>query len=141
MRVVVDTNVLVGEGFRPDSAAGWIVRGVLEGRFRMLWTDEIRDEVETVVGSIPPLSSAKLMGLFRAKDRTDPPPSEDRLDWIPDPADRKFAALARDEGATLVSNDRHLLESRSKAGFEILTSFEFWRRWSQATGSTRGATR
>ena len=60
---------------------------------------------------------------------TDP----DAFDFIPDRADRKFAALAAATGAVLVTSDRHLLDGRPHSGVVILTPGEFveragWRR-------------
>jgi predicted nucleic acid-binding protein len=50
------------------------------------------------------------------------------LDWVGDPNDRKFAALARVAGAILVSNDDHLLARREEASITVLTSGEYVRR-------------
>lgn len=124
-RVVIDTNIFVGAGFSPDSASGRIVRAVRERRLGMPWTVATREEVETVLRKIPPLSWSDAEGLFREEDRLEGSLSHEGLEWVPDPTDRKFAALARCTGATLVSNDRHLLDGRARAGFPILTSGEF----------------
>lgn len=127
-RVVVDTNVFVGAGFDPESASAEILRAVADRRLRMPWTDPTRDEVESVLRKIPPLSWEEFEGLFRKEDRVADAPPEGGLGWIPDPGDRKFAALARSTDAALVSNDGHLLGRRSEADFPVLTPGEYRER-------------
>lgn len=124
-RVVLDTNVFVAAGFHPRSASASLVRWVREGRLGMPWTDATREEVERILRRIPPLSWSAVRGLFREEDRLGEHLPEDGLGWIPDPDDRKFAAVARSAGAVLVSNDSDVLEDRSRAGFPILTSGEY----------------
>ena len=123
--VVLDTNVFVGAGFNPGSASAGLVDEVREGRLSMPWTDATRGEVERILRTIPPLSWAAVRGLFREEARMAEPPDEEGLGWIPDPADRKFAALARAAGAVLVSSDRDLLGRREEAGFPVLTPGEY----------------
>lgn len=123
--VVLDTNVFVAAGFRPGSGAAEAVRAVREGRVRMPWSDATRAEIEAVISRIPPLSRDVLEGLFRPEERVCAAPAEEGLEWVGDPADRKFAALARDTGSALVTNDRHLLERRHEAGFEVVRSGEW----------------
>ena len=126
--VVLDTNVFVGAGFNPGSASAGLVGAVREGRLSMPWTDATRGEVERILRTIPPLSWPDVRELFREEDRVGEPPDEEGLGWIPDPADRKFAALARSVGAVLVSSDRDLLGRREEAGFPVLTPGEYRER-------------
>lgn len=126
--VVIDTNVFVGAGFRPGSASGAVVRAVREGSVRMRWTAANRRETEAVLRRIPPLSWSEVEGIFRAGDEWPGDPDEGGLDWVLDPADRKFAALARAAGAVLVSNDRDVLTHRAEAGVPVLTPREYVER-------------
>ncbi len=126
--VVVDTNVFVGAGFSRRSASAAVVRAVREGRLRMPWTDGTRGEIETVLRKIPPLDWGHFEDLFLPDARVSDAPEEGGLEWIPDLSDRKFAALARSEGAVLVSNDDHFLARRDEAGFPVETPGEFRRR-------------
>lgn len=123
--VVIDTNVLVGAAFKRRSAAADVVGAVRDGRLRMPWTDATRREVETVLTRIPPLDWSDVAALFREEDRHEGPLDERELEWVHDPEDRKFAALARASGAVLVSNDDHLLGRRDEATITVLTSAEF----------------
>ena len=123
--VVIDTNVFVGAGFRPDSASGRLVQAVRDGMVRMLWCDATRAETRTVLSKIPPLSWPAVEELFREEDRVQGHPDEGGLEWVTDPDDRKFAALARATGAVLVSNDDHLLAGRDEASIVVLTPGEY----------------
>ena len=127
-RVVVDTNVFVGAGFSRRSASAAVVGAVRAGRVSMPWSDATRGEVEAVLRKIPPLDWADAADLFRLEDRVEEPPDEGDLDWVGDPDDRKFAALARATGAVLVSNDDDLLARRDEAGFPVETPGEYRRR-------------
>lgn len=123
-RVVLDTNVLVGAAFNPGSASAEVVRAVRNGRLRMPWTEATREEAERILRTIPPLSWSGMRDLFRDEDRVEEALDETGLGWIPDPADRKFAALARAARAALVSSDTDLLGGRARAAFTIVTPEE-----------------
>jgi predicted nucleic acid-binding protein len=123
--VVLDTNVLVAAGFNPRSASAGIVEAVRHGRLRMVWNDATRREIERILQQIPPLRGHPMEPLFRPENHV--PAATDAEDFreIPDPDDRKFAALARAAGATLISNDKHLLEGRDRLNLPVLTPGEF----------------
>jgi predicted nucleic acid-binding protein len=126
--VVLDTNVLVAAGFNPRSASAGIVSAVREGELRMVWNDATRHEIERIVHRIPPLRAQPLAELFRPEDLFTAPTHPERFAEIPDPDDRKFAALAEAAGAVLISNDEHLLGSRDRMRPAVLTTGEFWKR-------------
>jgi uncharacterized protein len=123
--VVVDTNLFVAAGFNPGSDAARVLSAVRAGTLRLVWDEATRRETEHVVGKIPPLSGADLSGLFLPGGRHDGPTDPRAFGFIPDPADRKFAALAAATGAVLVTNDRHLLDGRPHPGVVVLTPGEF----------------
>ena len=125
--VVVDTNLIVAAGFNPTSHAARVLSAVRAGSVRLVWDGPTRRETEHVVRKIPPLAGTDLSGLFRPEDRHDGPADPDRFGSVPDPADRKFAALAAATGAVLLTRDRHLLAGRPHHGVEVLTPNEFLR--------------
>jgi predicted nucleic acid-binding protein len=129
--VVLDTNVLVAAGFNRRSASARIVDAVKRGELRMLWNDATRREIEHIVRKIPPLRAQALEPLFRPEDRVTVPTHPERFAEIPDPDDRKFAALAEATGAVLISNDEHLLGYRDHMNMPVLTPSEFWKRRQQ----------
>ena len=124
--VVLDTNVFVAAGFNPWSASAKIVNAVKEGQVRMVWNDATRREIQRIMHQIPPLRAQPVAPLFRPSDRVSGPTHPERFAEIPDPDDRKFAALAQAAGAVLVSNDRHLLDQRDRMELTVLTPSEFW---------------
>jgi predicted nucleic acid-binding protein len=130
--VVLDTNVFVAAGFNPRSASRKIVDAVKLGQVRMLWNDAIRREIERIMQQIPPLRAQSVADLFRPEDRFTAATHPERFADIPDPDDRKFAALAHAAGAVLISNDDHLLRQRGRSDLAVLTPGAFWRRQQRA---------
>jgi predicted nucleic acid-binding protein len=137
--VVLDTNVLVAAGFNSGSASANIVEAVKRGQLRMVWNEATRREIERIMQHIPPLQAHDLSELFRPGDRYPAPTHPQRFGHIPDADDRKFAAFAQATGATLISNDDHLLRHRDRLEVTVLTPQEFWNRHqhsNQAQGGT-----
>jgi predicted nucleic acid-binding protein len=125
--VVLDTNVLVAAGFNPRSHSARLVQAVRDGRLRMIWDDATREETEHVIRQIPPLSWTRIADLFRAEDRFGGPTHPDAYRFVPDPADRKFAALAEAVQAALVTSDAGLLNARGRMAVRVLKPSEFAR--------------
>ena len=113
--VVLDTNVWVAAAFRPASASARLVAAVRAGRLRLVWDDPTRAETEFVLRSIPRLSWDEVAPLFREIDRFVGRTDLDRFSGIPDPADRKFAALAAAARAVL-GDERPAPAGRSGPG-------------------------
>jgi predicted nucleic acid-binding protein len=126
--VVLDTNVFVAAGFNHRSASAKIVDAVRQGQLRMAWNDATRREIERIIRQIPPLRTQRVAQLFRPSDRFSGPTHPERFTQIPDPDDRKFAALAHAAGAVLISNDAHLLAQRDRMDVTVLTPREFRQR-------------
>jgi putative PIN family toxin of toxin-antitoxin system len=127
-KVVLDTNVWVAAGFNRRSASAKIVEAVRQGQLRMVWDDATRREVDRMMRRIPPLRGYAIGELFRASDRFSAATHRERFADIPDPDDRKFAALAHAAHAILVSSDEHLLGYRGGLELTVLTPAAFWRR-------------
>ncbi|GAB4442110.1 MAG: hypothetical protein OHK0015_40250 [Chloroflexi bacterium OHK40] len=87
-----------------------------------------------VLARIPPLRQHDVADLFRPEAEYSAPLDRTPYACIPDPADRVFAALAEATGATLVTNDVHLLGHRDVLRVHVLTPRAFWEAW------VRGAT-
>lgn len=124
-RVVLDTNLFVAAGFNPRSHSARIVAAVAAGELAMVWSAATRGEALYVLGRIPPLASRGLAPLFRPEQElpdADPSP----YGFIPDPADRVFAALAVAAGAVLITSDAHLLDQRAALATPVLTPGAFW---------------
>ena len=128
-RLVADTNLFVAAGFKPMSNAARILKAVRAGTLRLVWDEATRRETEHVVVKIPPLRGTDLAVFFVPGSRYDGLSYPDQFNHVPDPADRKFAALTAATGAVLVTSDRHLLDGRPHPGVEILTPTEFVRQY------------
>jgi predicted nucleic acid-binding protein len=118
--VVLDTNVFVGAGFNPASSSARLLAAVRDGQLRMIWDDATRDETAHILRQIPALSWDGVAQLFREQDRFPGETHPEAFGCVPDPADRKFAALASAAGVPLVSSDRALLAASDCAGIDIL---------------------
>jgi putative PIN family toxin of toxin-antitoxin system len=127
--VVLDTNVFVAAGFNPRSAAAKIMAAVKQRQMRMVWNDATRREIERIMQKIPPLRAYAVAELFRPEDRFTAETHPEQFSAIPDPDDRKFAALAYAAGASLISNDAHLLAHQDPPDLVVLTPGAFWKRW------------
>lgn len=126
-RVVLDTNVFVAAGFNPRSAAARIVEAVKRGQVRMVWNDATRREIEHILGKIPPLRAYPVAEFFRPADRFTAPTHPEQFAAIPDPDDRKFAALGHAASAIVISNDKHLLQYRDGLEVMVFTPSAFWK--------------
>ena len=107
-RIVIDTNVFVAAGFNPRSAAARILAGVREGRFQLIWNEPTRRETELILRQIPPLDWESVADLFHPKTEFLGPVDPESFVFVPDPEDRKFAALSVATQTPLVTNDNHL---------------------------------
>jgi predicted nucleic acid-binding protein len=119
--VVLDTNVFVAAGFNPGSQSARLVEAVRDGRLRMVWDDATRGEIEHVMRQIPRLSWTRIADLFRFSGSTHP----EEFGFVPDPADRKFAALADAAQVPLVTSDAGLLKAGGQMKVGVLKPSEF----------------
>ena len=124
-RVVLDTNVFVAAGFKRKSAAAHLLEQVRLGQLRAIWNQQTRHETKYILEKIPPLSWTNVEKLFRAEDCHHGKTTPEEFDHIPDPEDRKFAALAAATGAVLLTNDSDLLNHRDQTQVTILTPREY----------------
>jgi predicted nucleic acid-binding protein len=126
--VVLDTNVFVAAGFNPGSHSARLIEAVRDGRLRMVWDDATHAEIEQVMRQIPRLSWARVADLFRAEDRFGGSTQPEAFGFVPDPADRKFAALADAVRAPLITSDAGLLNAGGQMTVPVLKPSEFARR-------------
>jgi predicted nucleic acid-binding protein len=127
--IVLDTNVFVAAGFNPLSHATRLLAAVRGGVLTLIWQAETRAEVLYVLGRIPPLRRLDVAELFQADVEYTAPLDRTPYTFVPDPADRIFAALAEAAGAALVTNDAHLLDHHHALRVPVLTPRAFWEAW------------
>ncbi len=128
--VILDTNVFVAAGFNGRSASARILKRVRSGEARIVWTRQTRREIQFVLEKIPRLSWDRVASLFCEANRYNGPLTQHDFDYIADPDDRKFAALAAAARVPLITNDSHLLDHREQCRdqVEILTPAEYVQR-------------
>lgn len=136
--IVLDTNVFVAAGFNPASAAARLVRAVREGRLRLVWNEPTRSETEMILRRIPKLRWADVEGLFRPETEYEGVTDVGAFSGIPDPDDRKFAALGAAARCPLISSDALLLAHGTMLGIDVLTPRAFIER-EGARGMEQGA--
>jgi putative PIN family toxin of toxin-antitoxin system len=133
--VVLDTNIFIAAAFKPRSASGRIIEAARGGRFRVVWDERTKAETKKLVTQIPPTRSQwpELERVFMAanKHHTAIPP-EAFAGTISDPDDRKFAALAEDTGAIIITNDDDLLGTKDQTGLPVMTPGAFWKEYNAA---------
>ena len=126
--VVIDTNVFVAALFNPRSASARILEGVRERRFRLIWNQPTRSETEMILRRIPRLDWQIVADLFRPEGEFTGPVDAAAFTVVPDPDDRKFAALSAAANVPLVTSDKLVLEQRGTIGIEIVTPRDFLAR-------------
>jgi predicted nucleic acid-binding protein len=132
-RIVIDTNVFVAAGFNPRSAAARILAAVREGRFQLIWNGTTRRETEMILRRIPHLDWERVADLFHPETEFLGPVDPESFVLVPDPEDRKFAALSFAAQTPLVTNDNHLLSHQNSIGVDVLTPSAFLAREGEDT--------
>src|SRR5215469_1948683 len=127
-QVVIDTNVFVAAGFNPRSAAARILAAVREGRFQLIWNEPTRRETELILRQIPHLDWERVADQFHPKTEFLGPVDPESFVFVPDPEDRKFAALSAAAQTPLVTNDTGLLSHKRSIGVDVLTPRAFLAR-------------
>jgi predicted nucleic acid-binding protein len=127
-RIVIDTKVFVAAGFNPRSAAARIIAGVRDGRLQLIWNEPTCRETEMILRRIPHLDWERATDLFQPKKEFTDPVHPESFVLVPDPEDRKFAALSVATQTPLVTNDNHLLSHRNDIGVDVLTPRAFLAR-------------
>ena len=126
LRIVLDTNVLVGAAYARGSSSARIVEGCLDGRLEPVLSPPLRAEYERI------LPRAIRVGDWRGRharllDRAylTEPASFPRV-VASDPSDNILVATALAGRAwVIVTNDVHLLEPGDHEGVRILRPREF----------------
>lgn len=120
IRLVFDTNVFVAAGFRRSSASRALVDAVRAGLVVLVWNEATRQEARAVLGRIPPLDFDGIAPLFDETGYFEGTTHPERFVDVPDPDDRKFAALAHAAGCPVVSADDDLLGAPPVEGLRVL---------------------
>jgi uncharacterized protein len=126
LRIVLDTNVLVGAAYARDSASARVVEACLDGRLEPVLSPLLRDEYERILPRAIRVGDwrgryARLLDLALLAE----PESFPRV-VASDPSDDILVATALAGRAwAIVTNDVHLLELGDHEGVRILRPREF----------------
>ena len=123
--IILDTNTFVAAGFKRNGAAAHILQMVRDGELTLVWNEATRAETRMVMRKIPPVSWEAVADLFQPENEFTGETRPEDCGFVPDPDDRKFAALAEATNATLITMDDDLLGNRHLAGAWILRPHEF----------------
>jgi putative PIN family toxin of toxin-antitoxin system len=126
VKVILDTNVFIAAAFNRRSASARIIEALRSGSLQLVWDERTKAETKKLLNRIPRTKWEDFEKLFSDGGRHNTKISpESFADTIDDPDDRKFAALAKDSGAVIVTNDHHLLSAKDAAGLDVMTPGDF----------------
>jgi putative PIN family toxin of toxin-antitoxin system len=125
-KVVLDTNLFVAAGFNPDSHSAQLIEMARNEEIQLIWNGDTKNETNHVLSKIPPLSWDDFSDIFRDKNKYVGKTHPENFGYIPDPTDRKFAALADATGAILVTQDEDLIGHRKPGEVTIYATEEYF---------------
>jgi predicted nucleic acid-binding protein len=87
-----------------------------------------------ILRRIPHLDWERVADLFQPETEFTGPVDPESFVLVPDPEDRKFAALSVAAQTPLVTNDNHLLSHQNSIGVDVLTPRAFLSREGEEPG-------
>lgn len=131
LKVILDTNIFVAAGFNRRSSSRIIISMIEDEQIKMVWNQRTLSETRRIINQIPVLHWSRFVHIFREESEYTGETHPEDFDFIPDPEDRKFAALAAATGATLITNDTHFLNVREEFSGSILQPREWLAEFQQ----------
>lgn len=116
MWAVLDPNVIISSLLSPDGAPARVLRAWLQGRFELVISPLLLDELERALAypklrkRIGPEEARGVIEWLASASKVAADPKEPPSVRSPDPDDDYLIALAEAEGAAIVSGDDHLLQ-------------------------------
>ena len=129
MRVVIDTNILVGGADDESSYAFKIIKEVIDGRLEAFATHQTMSENRQMLRKLVKDRTYRetLEEFFRNLKIVKP---FKRLDVVSDPEDNKlFESAAAANADYLISNDREVLDIGEFRKASVVTPSEFWSKY------------
>jgi putative PIN family toxin of toxin-antitoxin system len=119
-RVVLDTNVLVAAAYNPASASRRVVEACLDGELAAVLSTALRREYEFILARAV-RGRPYLERIHRLVDGAQVvEPAQTPRVVADDPDDDKLVSAALAAGATLVTNDAHLLAIAGHEGLKVV---------------------
>jgi len=120
MKIVVDTNLFVASHFNKRSASARILKMAKENKLQILWTEEIRSEVEHILKNVKAKKLLKnLSNVLKKENQVFPRINIKEIKE--DPQDNKFLECAfTGEADMIITSDSDLLSLKDFQGISIL---------------------
>lgn len=129
IRVVVDTNILIGGAYDDSSYSFKIIQEVIAGRLQAFATHQTMRENKSLLGQIVTDRDYKEL-LTKYFHNLQIVRREKRLDVIQDKEDNKlFESAVAAKAEFLITNDREVLDVGEYEGVEVVRPDEFWSRY------------
>ena len=129
MRVVIDTNILIGGAEDESSYAFKIIKEVIEGRLEAYANHQTMSENRQMLRKLVRDREYRvaLEEFFRKLNIVK---TYRGIEVVSDPEDNKLIESAVSAGADyLITNDREVLEVGDYHGTEVITPEEFWAKY------------
>ena len=136
MRVVIDTNILIGGADDESSHAFKIIKAVIDGRLEAYATHQTMSENRQMLRKLVKDRAYRetLEDFFRNLQIVKP---YKRLDVVSDPEDNKLFESAAAVGADyLITNDREVLDVGEYGKTKVLPPLEFWAKYTEEDGDS-----
>lgn len=129
MKVVIDTNILIGGAYDESSVAFKIIKGVIDGRLEAYATHQTMSENRQMLRKLVRDREYRefLEEFFR---RLKIVKVYEPVDVVPDPEDNKLFWSAVSSGADfLISKDNEVLDVGEYHDTQVVTPEEFWAKY------------
>jgi putative PIN family toxin of toxin-antitoxin system len=116
VRAVLDPNVIISALLSPNATPAPVLRAWIDGSFEFVVSPQLIDELARALAypklarRIPPDEAIRVTEWLSGSATLVADPVATSTPGLSDPGDVYLVALARAEGAALVSGDRHLLD-------------------------------
>lgn len=135
MKVVIDTNILIGGAYDESSISFKIVNEVIEGRLKAYATHQTMRENRLLLRKI--VSDREYKELFEKYFRAlQIVRRTEKLDVVGDKEDNKLFESAVSAGAQyLITSDREVLDIEEYERVSVVHPGDFWAIYSEQTGA------
>ena len=128
LRIVVDTNLFIAAKFNTRSRSKRLISDCIEGKFRALYSTDVKEEIEAVVFKIPTHREFDpiVREFFKNAEKVEP---EVRINVCRDAGDNRLVECAISGKADyVITNDIGVLEKDGYKELRIVNPSQFYRK-------------